>query len=36
MEKRSIGVGLMGLGVVGGQVAKVLLDRAEILAEQVG
>jgi homoserine dehydrogenase len=26
----------MGLGVVGGQVAKVLLDRAEILAEQVG
>ena len=36
MEKRSIGVGLMGLGVVGGQVAKVILDRAEILAEQVG
>jgi len=36
MDKKSIGIGLMGLGVVGGQVARVLLDRAEILAEQVG
>lgn len=36
MKKKSIGVGLMGLGVVGGQVAKVLLDKAPILAEQVG
>ena len=36
MEKQSIGVGLMGLGVVGGQVARVLTDKAEILAEQVG
>lgn len=34
--KQSIGVGLMGLGVIGGQVARVLRDRAEVLAEQVG
>ncbi len=26
----------MGLGVIGGQVARVLMDRAEMLAEQVG
>ena len=36
MEKQSIGIGLMGLGVIGGQVARVLLERAESLAEQVG
>ncbi len=36
MKKSSIGVGLMGLGVVGGQVAKVLTDKVEVLAEQVG
>jgi len=36
MRKQSIGVGLMGLGVVGGQVARVLLDKSELLAEQVG
>ena len=36
MDKKSIGIGLMGLGVVGGQVARVLRDKAEILAEQVG
>ena len=36
MRKKSIGVGLMGLGVIGGQVARVLIDRAEVLAEQVG
>lgn len=36
MEKKSIGIGLMGLGVIGGQVARVLLERAESLAEQVG
>ncbi len=36
MKKRSIGVGLMGLGVIGGQVARVLMDKAEVLAEQVG
>jgi len=36
MKKQSIGVGLMGLGVVGGQVARVLIDKAPVLAEQVG
>jgi len=36
MEKQSIGVGLMGLGVVAGQVAAVLTERAEHLAEKVG
>ncbi len=34
--KQSIGIGLMGLGVIGGQVARVLTDRADVLAEQVG
>ncbi|MBA7642668.1 hypothetical protein ES703_50372 [subsurface metagenome] len=36
MNKQSVGVGLMGLGVVGGQVVRVLLGKAEDLAEQVG
>ncbi len=36
MAERSIGVGLIGLGVVGGQVARVLLGKSEILAEQAG
>jgi len=36
MRKKSIGIGLMGLGVIGGQVARVLVDKAEVLAEQVG
>jgi len=36
MNKKSIGIGLMGLGVICGQVARVLMDKAEILAEQVG
>jgi len=36
MDKQSIGVGLMGLGVIGGQVARVLLSKADNLAEQVG
>jgi len=36
MKKQSIGIGLMGLGVVGGQVARVLVDKADVLAEQVG
>jgi len=35
MKKQSNGVGLMGLGVVVGGVARVLLDKAPILAEQV-
>ncbi|MDI6815026.1 MAG: homoserine dehydrogenase, partial [Dehalococcoidales bacterium] len=36
MNKQSIGIGLMGLGVVGWGVARVLADKAEVLAEQVG
>jgi len=35
MAKKSIGIGLMGLGVVGGQVARVLTDKAQTLAGQV-
>jgi homoserine dehydrogenase len=36
VKKNSIGVGLMGLGVVGGGVARVLTGKADALAEQVG
>jgi homoserine dehydrogenase len=36
MNEQSIGVGLMGLGIVGGQVARVLVDKAGDLAQQVG
>ena len=36
MKKREIGVGLIGLGVVGGQVARVLMDKAEMLSNQLG
>ena len=36
MKKRSIGIGLMGFGIVGGQVAKVLTEKADVLAEQAG
>jgi len=36
MKKQSIGVGLMGFGVVGGQVARVLIDKSNLLGEQVG
>ena len=36
MKKKSIGIGLMGLGVIAGQVARVLSDKAEVLARQVG
>jgi len=36
MKKHGIGVGLMGLGVIGGQVARVLTDKAEVLAREVG
>ena len=35
-ERKSIGIGLMGLGVISGQVAKVLQNNAAALAEQVG
>lgn len=36
MEKQSIGIGLIGLGVIAGQVARVLTDKAEDLAEKTG
>jgi homoserine dehydrogenase len=36
MERKSLGIGLMGLGVISGQVARVLRDKAEVLAEHVG
>jgi homoserine dehydrogenase len=36
MKKQSIGVGLIGFGVVGGQVARVLIDKSNLLAEPVG
>jgi homoserine dehydrogenase len=36
MQKKSIGVGLMGFGVISGQVARVLKEKAAILAEHVG
>jgi homoserine dehydrogenase len=36
VKKQSIGVGLMGLGVVGGGVARVLTGKVEVLSRQVG
>ncbi len=36
MKRKSIGIGLMGLGVVGGQVARVLTDKAEDLSMKAG
>jgi len=36
VSKKSIGIGLMGLGVIGGQVARVLSAKAEVLSEQAG
>ncbi|MFA5317290.1 MAG: homoserine dehydrogenase [Dehalococcoidales bacterium] len=36
MKKSEVGVGLIGLGVVAGQVARVLLKRSEALSQQVG
>lgn len=35
-RRESIGIGLLGLGVVGSGVAKALMERAEALAAQVG
>jgi homoserine dehydrogenase len=35
MVKDEIGIGLMGLGVIGGQVARVLLDKAGVLGQEV-
>src|SRR5690606_444868 len=34
--RREIGVGLIGLGVVGGGVARALLERSDYFARQVG
>jgi homoserine dehydrogenase len=34
--KNGIGIGLIGLGVVAGQVAKVLRDKVDVLTQQVG
>jgi homoserine dehydrogenase len=36
MSKRSIGIGLIGLGVVAGQVARVLTEKSGELAEKAG
>jgi homoserine dehydrogenase len=36
MKKKSIGIGLLGLGVVAGQVARVLAEKAAELEERVG
>jgi homoserine dehydrogenase len=36
MKKKEIGIGLLGLGVVSGQVARVLAEKADELAEKVG
>jgi homoserine dehydrogenase len=36
LKKKEINVGLLGLGTIGGQVAKVLNDKAEALTDRVG
>ncbi|MBN1189000.1 MAG: homoserine dehydrogenase [Dehalococcoidales bacterium] len=36
MDNKKIGIGLMGLGVISGQVARVLRDKSSMLAEQTG
>ncbi len=36
VSKKAIGIGLMGLGVIGSGVAKVLMGKGDILAKQVG
>ncbi len=36
MSRSDIGIGLIGLGVIGGQVAKVLSERRNIIANSVG
>jgi homoserine dehydrogenase len=35
MEKKSIGIGMMGLGVISGGVARILLERGGILSEKL-
>jgi homoserine dehydrogenase len=36
VPNNTIGIGLMGLGTIGGQVARVLTAKADILAAQAG
>ena len=36
MAQKTIGIGLMGIGVIGGEVAKVLSERAGLLSERAG
>ncbi len=36
MDRHKIGIGLIGFGAVGGEVARVLMNKADMLAEQVG
>ena len=36
MPERTIGIGLMGIGVIGGQVAKVLTEKTAVLSERAG
>ena len=36
MKKNIIGIGLMGLGIIGGQVARILLESEESLATKAG
>jgi len=36
MDRYKIGIGLIGLGAVGGEVARVLMNKTDMLAEQVG
>jgi homoserine dehydrogenase len=36
MERKTIGIGLLGLGVISGQVARVLKDKGPALAEYLG
>ncbi|MDP2931255.1 MAG: homoserine dehydrogenase, partial [Chloroflexota bacterium] len=36
MKQPAIGIGLLGLGVIGGQVAKVLTEKSEFLERRVG
>jgi len=35
-DRRAIGIGLMGLGVVGGGVARILHEKADVYARQIG
>jgi len=36
LARSSIGIGLLGIGVIGGQVAKVLTERAEFISQSIG